>query len=88
MFIILLVQFGLLSGHLLGKSCPLGWPLSFVYLFFFIYFPLWFKSGMWLLIDPVPVHCFSITCVDLFYDKNNLVSDVLYGENCKKVFDM
>ena len=24
MFIILLVQFGLLSGHLLGNSCPLG----------------------------------------------------------------
>ena len=23
-FIILLVQFGLLSGHLLGDSCPLG----------------------------------------------------------------
>ena len=23
---LLLVQFGLLSGHLLGKSCPLGWP--------------------------------------------------------------
>ena len=24
LFIILLVQFGLLSGHLLGNSCPLG----------------------------------------------------------------
>ena len=24
LFIILLIQFGLLSGHLLGNSCPLG----------------------------------------------------------------
>ena len=40
--IIPLVQFGLLSGHLLGNSCPLG--LQFVLIVFclfviFIYFP-------------------------------------------------
>ena len=31
----------------------------------FIYFPFWFycKSGICLLIAPVPVHCFSITFV-------------------------
>ena len=43
LFIILLVQFGLLSGHLLGNSCPLG--KQFVLIVFclfviFIYFPL------------------------------------------------
>ena len=42
---ILLVQFGLLSGHLLRNSCPLG--LQFVLVVFclfviFIYFPFWF----------------------------------------------
>ena len=26
LYIILLVRFGLLSGHLLGNSCPLSWP--------------------------------------------------------------
>ena len=45
LFIILLVQFGLLSGHLMGNSCPLG--LQFVLIVFclfviFIYFPFWF----------------------------------------------
>ena len=45
MFFILLVQFGLLSGHLLGNSCPLG--KQFVLIVFclfviFIYFPFWF----------------------------------------------
>ena len=37
-------RFGLLSGHLLGNSCPLGWPyvLVVICLFvFFIYFPFW-----------------------------------------------
>ena len=43
--LILLVQFGLLSGHLLGNSCPLS--KQFVLIVFclfviFIYFPLWF----------------------------------------------
>ena len=27
----------------------------------FIYFQFWFKSGIWLMIASVPVHCFSIT---------------------------
>ena len=43
--IILLVQFGLLSGHLLGNSCPLGYQfvlIVFCLLVIFIYFPLWF----------------------------------------------
>ena len=44
-FIILLVQFGLLSGHLLGNSCPLGQQfvlIVFCLFVIFIYFPLWF----------------------------------------------
>ena len=35
----------LLSGHLLGNSCPLGWQfvlLVFCLFVIFIYFPLWF----------------------------------------------
>ena len=49
---------------LLGNSCPLGWPfvlIVFCLFVIFIYFPFWFKSGIWLLIAPVPIHCFSIT---------------------------
>ena len=41
----ILVQFGLMSGHLLRNSCPLG--KQFVLIVFclfviFIYFPFWF----------------------------------------------
>ena len=45
LFIILLVQFGLLNGHLLKNSCPLGWQfvLNIFCLFvIFIYFPFRF----------------------------------------------
>ena len=45
LFIILLVQFGLLSGHLLGNSCPLGEQFVLIVLclfVIFIYFPFWF----------------------------------------------
>ena len=28
-----------------------------------MYFPFWFKSGIWLLIEPVPVHCFCINFI-------------------------
>ena len=40
-----LVQFGLLSGHLLGNSCPLGEQfvlIVFCLFVIFIYFPFWF----------------------------------------------
>ena len=30
-----------------------------------------FKSGIWLLIAPVPVHCFSITLIKIFEKINN-----------------
>ena len=54
----------LVRGHLLGNSCPLGWPyvlIDFCLFVIFIYFPFWFWGGIWLLIALVPVHCFSIT---------------------------
>ena len=59
-----LVRFWLLSGHLLGNSCPLGWSFVLIVfcLFVFYSFPiLVLRAGFWLLIAPVPVHCFSIT---------------------------
>ena len=40
-----IVQFRLLSGHLLGNSCPLGYQfvlIVFCLFVIFIYFPLWF----------------------------------------------
>ena len=58
-----LVQFGLLSGHILGNSCSLGsnlFSLYFVNLYLFIS-RFGFKSGICLFIAQVPVHCFSIT---------------------------
>ena len=44
-FIILIVQFGLLSGHLLGNGCSLGEQfvlIVFCLFVIFIYFPSWF----------------------------------------------
>ena len=60
---ILLVQFVLLSGHLLGNSCPLGWQfvlLVFCLFVIFIYFPLWFWGR------GLPFDC-SSSCSLLFY---------------------
>ena len=40
-----LVRFGLLGGHLLGNSCPLGLPYVLIVFCLFvilIYFALWF----------------------------------------------
>ena len=51
-----------LSGHLLGNSCLLGWPfVLIVFCLFVIFIYFGFKSGIWLLIAPVPTRCFSIT---------------------------
>ena len=39
------IQFGLLSGHLLGNSCPLNKQcvlIVFCQFVIFIYFPFWF----------------------------------------------
>ena len=59
LFIILLVQFGLLSGHLLGntaRSVRNLFSLYFVYLYYLFISRFGFKSGIRLLIAPVPVH--------------------------------
>ena len=48
----------------LGNSCPFGWPYVLIVfcLFVFLFISHFgFKTGIWLLIAPVPVHCFSIT---------------------------
>ena len=63
LFIVLLVQFGLLGDRLLGGGCPLGWRfvlVVFCLFVVFVCFPLWFLGGVCLLVVPVPVHCFSI----------------------------
>ena len=49
LYIILLVRFGLLSGHRVGKSCPFGWPfVLIVFCQFFILgiFRFSFESGV------------------------------------------
>ena len=65
MFQLIFVHYtGLLSGHFFGNSCPLGWPYVLIVFCLFeikFIFHFGFKSGIWLLIAPVPVHCFSIT---------------------------
>ena len=55
---------GLLCGHLLVNSCPLGYLfVLIVFCLFVIFFfsCFGFKSGICLLIAPVPVHWFSNT---------------------------
>ena len=68
LFIILLVRFWMLSGHLLGNSCQLGWQYVLIVccLFVIFIFRFGFKSGIWLLIAPVPFHCSFITCIYSF----------------------
>ena len=67
LIIILLVRFRLLSDcdHLLGNSCPLGWPFVLVMFCLFVIFFYIFERGICLLIVPVPVHCFLNT----FYNR-------------------
>ena len=78
LFIILLVLFGLLSGHLLGNSCPLGYQFVFIVFCLLVIFisRFGFKSGICLLIAPVPLHCFSITSIfsarTKYYGKNKI----------------
>ena len=64
-FHLMFVRFGLLSGYLLGNSCPLGcgWPCVLIVfcLFVFLFISHFgYKSGIKILIISVPVHCFSI----------------------------
>ena len=64
----LLVKFRLLSGHLLGNSCPLGWPyvlIVFCLFVVFIYIPFWFLKRD-LAFALVPVHCFLLLLLPEF----------------------
>ena len=77
-FIILLVWFGLLSDHLLGNSCPIGWPFVLIAFCLFVVLVIShfdFEDGICLLIALVPVHCLLIT----FISKNvNAMKTFLY----------
>ena len=65
---IFLVQFGLISGRLLGKSCSFGLryvfvvkvPISKCHFSFFP--PLGLCSGNFFLIAPFPDHCLLVHC--------------------------
>ena len=47
-----------------ARSVGHMFSLSFVYLYFFLFiFHFCFLSGIWLLIAPVPIYCFSITFI-------------------------
>ena len=63
MFLLFLVRFGLLSGHLLGTSCSLGWPyvLCILIICNLSCFQLWFEGWIWILIVSVPGLCILFT---------------------------
>ena len=46
-----------IAAHSVGHI----FSLSFVYLYFSFISHFGFKTGIWLLIAQIPVHCFSIT---------------------------
>ena len=69
-FSILLVWFGLLSGHLLGKSYPLSWPCVLVVFCLFVISVIsrfGFEGWVWILFAPVPVHCLLVTFFRLIF---------------------
>ena len=68
MFHLMLVHYTFSSvwvtHHLLGNSCPLGWPfvlIVFCLSIILVISHFGFEGGICLLIAPVPVHCFLIT---------------------------
>ena len=59
-FILVLVRFGFLSGHVLGKSCSLGRPyVLFVFrlLVILVISCFGFEGSIWVLISSVPGLC-------------------------------
>ena len=60
----------LLSGHLLGTSCSLGWPyvLCILIICYLSCFQLivWFEGWIWILIVSVPDLCILFTFLQLF----------------------
>ena len=56
--------FVLLSDHLCGNSCLLGWPFVLIVFCLFVIFVIsyfGFESRICLLIAPVPVYCVLVT---------------------------
>ena len=49
-----------IAAHSVGHL----FSLSFVYLYYLVISRFGFMSGIWLLIAPVPVHCFSISFIE------------------------
>ena len=63
------VWFGLVSGHLLGQSCPFGWPCVLIVLCLFVILVIsrfGFGGGVWFLNAPVPVHSLLGTFIRSF----------------------
>ena len=58
---IILIRFGLLSGHLLGNSSSLGIPYVLFY-FDYLYFQL-FEGWIWVLIASVSGNCILFTLI-------------------------
>ena len=66
MFITLLVRFGLLSGHLLEKSCLFGWPCILIVFCLFenlVISSFGLDCGFGVFIFTVPVHCLLVTSI-------------------------
>ena len=58
-----MVRFGLLSGHLSGKSCSLGWSCVltlFCLCVILVSSRFGFEGGFWFLNASVPVHCLFV----------------------------
>ena len=71
----ILVRFWLVSGHLLGNSCPLGcsYVLIVLCLFvIFIFFPFWFLELELARNAPFPVHCLSIALTHFLHQGNTV----------------
>ena len=62
-----------------ARSVNNMFSLYFVYLYYLFIFCFGFKSGICLLIAPVPVHCFSITLIRLLLFTCNYVVSVWRG---------
>ena len=93
----ILVRFGLLSGYLLGKSCPLGWPYVLIVFCLFAIIVIsrfGFEGWVWFLIVPVPVHCLLVSsmyaglfpkrkyCLNQYSEKTYIYNTVTLHINC------
>ena len=63
---IILVRFRLLSGHLLGNSCSLGWPYVLFVFWLFVILVMTrfgFEGWIWVLIASVIDLCIRFTVI-------------------------